>query len=183
MKKQERSMRCETTVLSRRGAVSFIVFAAAFGAGRTAFAAGDGPSDVVVAIYKAAAGPGGKYDDGTSVVFDPSTRRRFLSKKLQAEIAAMLKRTAKGDEPDLGFDPVCACNDPSVEDLKIAPESETDTQAAVGVTFQAHDEKDPIVLRYLLVKEGGVWKVDDIISTGKDKWQVSKIVTGKCPNC
>ena len=62
-------MRCETTVLSRRGAVSFIVFAAAFGASRTAFAAGDGPSDVVVAIYKAAAGPGGKYDDGTSVCF------------------------------------------------------------------------------------------------------------------
>jgi hypothetical protein len=31
--------------------------------------------------------------------------------------------------------------------------------------------------------KGGMWKVDDIISTGKDKWQVSKIVTGKCPNC
>jgi hypothetical protein len=183
MKQQERSMRGETTALSRRAAVPFIVFAVAFGVSRIALAAGDGPSDVIAAIYRAAAGPGGKYDDGTSVVFDPVTRRRFLSKKLQAEIGTMLKRTAKGDEPDLDFDPVCACNDPSVEDLKITSESETDTQAAVGVTFHAHDEKDPIVLRYLLVKEGGVWKVDDIISTGKDKWQVSKIVTGKCPNC
>jgi hypothetical protein len=98
----------------------------------------------------------------------------------------MDKRTPKGDEPDLGFDPVCACNDPSVEDLKITTESESDAQAAVMVTFQAHDEKEPIALRYVLVKEGGkggMWKVDDIISTGKDKWQVSKIVTGKCPNC
>jgi hypothetical protein len=172
-------MRCEILVLSRRGTLSFIAFAAIAGVCRPALAAGDSPSDVVAAIYKAAAGPGGKYDDGTSVVFDPKTRRQFLSRKLQAEIAAMLKRTPKGDEPDLDFDPVCACNDPSVENLKITTDGENDTQATVIATFQSHDEKEPIVLHYLLVKEGGAWKVDDILSTGKDKWQVSKIVTGK----
>jgi ABC-type transporter MlaC component len=74
---------------------------------------------------------------------------------------------------------VCACNDPSVLDLKITTESQTDAQAVVVANFQSHDEKDRIVLRYLLVKENGAWKVDDVISTGKDKWQVSKIVTGQ----
>jgi hypothetical protein len=173
----------EISTLSRRGMLSFILCASVPGFGAAAFAAADSPSDVVAAIYKAAAGPGGKYDDGTSVFFDPGARRRFLSKNLQAELKTMEKRTPKGDEPDLDFDPVCACNDPSVEDLKITTESQTDTQATVVATFRSHDEKEPIVLRYLLVKDGGAWKVDDVISTGKDKWQVSKIVTGKCPNC
>jgi hypothetical protein len=183
MSKQGQSMRSETIALSRRSALSFIVFAAVAGVSRAALAAGDGPSDVVAAIYKAAAGPGGKYDDGASIFFESASRRRFLSKNLQAELKAMEKRTPKGDEPDLDFDPVCACNDPSVLDLKITVESQSDTQAVVVADFQSHDEKDRIVLRYLLVKENGGWKVDDIVSTGKDKWQVSKIVTGKCPNC
>jgi hypothetical protein len=173
----------EISILSRRGVLSFILCASVPGFGPVAFAAADSPGDVVAAIYKAAAGPGGKYDDGTSVFFDPATRRRFLSKNLQAELRTMMKRTPKGDAPDLDFDPVCACNDPSVEDLKITTESQTDTQAVVNADFQSHDEKDRIVLRYLLVKENGAWKVDDVISTGKDKWQVSKIVTGKCPDC
>ena len=37
--------------------LSFIVFGAVAGVNRAAFAAGDGPSDAVAAIYKAAAGP------------------------------------------------------------------------------------------------------------------------------
>jgi hypothetical protein len=184
MNEQGRSMR-EISTLSRRAVLSFILLASASGIDRAAPApaAGSDPGDVVSAIYKAAAGPGGKYDDGNSVFFDSAARKRFLSKNLQAELRAMEKRTPKGDEPDLDFDPVCACNDPSVEDLKITTDSQTDAQAAVIVTFRAHDEKEPIVLRYPLVKENGAWKVDDVISTGKDKWQVSKIVTGKCPNC
>jgi hypothetical protein len=91
----------------------------------------------------------------------------------------MEKRTLKGDEPDLDFDPVCASNDPSVLDLTITTESQSDTRAVVVASFQSHDEKDRILLRYLLVKENGAWKVDDVISIGKDKWQVSKIVTGQ----
>jgi hypothetical protein len=169
----------ESSTLSRRAMLSFILLASASGICRAAPAAVNDPSDVVAAIYKAAAGPGGKYDDGISVFFDPGSRRRFLSKNLQAELKVMEKRTPKGDESDLDFDPVCACNDPSVEDLKITTESQNDTQAVVVADFQSHDEKDRIVLRYLLVKENGAWKVDDIISTGKDKWQVRKIVTGQ----
>jgi hypothetical protein len=183
MNERGQSLRRQTSALSRRGVLSFIVFGAVVGVNRAALAAADSPSDVVAAIYKAAAGPGGKYDDGASIFFDPGSRKRFLSKNLQVELKAMEKRTPKGDEPDLDFDPVCACNDPSVLDLKVTTESQTDNQAVVVANFQSHDEKDRIMLRYLLVKENGAWKVDDIISTGKDKWQVSKIVTGQCPNC
>jgi hypothetical protein len=173
-------MNGQQPIVSRRTLLAALVFAAMGGAAQ---ATDPAPSDVVTAIYRAAAGPGGIYDDGKSLMFDAAMRRRFLSKKLQADLAAMLKRTPKGDEPDLDFDPVCACNDPSVEDLKISTESQTDTQAVVTVDFKAHDQKERILLRYLLVREGNAWKVDDIISTGKDKWDVSKIVTGQCPNC
>lgn len=166
--------------MSRRNVLSVLLLAAA-GAG--AFADGKTPGDFVAEVYRAAAGPGGKYDDGTSVFFDSAARRRFLSKKLQTALRAMAKRTPKGDVPDLDFDPVCACNDPSVEDLKITTQSSSATDAVVMVDFAAHDEKDRIVLRYLLVKEDGAWKIDDVISEGKDKWQVSKIIAGQCPNC
>jgi Protein of unknown function (DUF3828) len=173
-------MQAEATAYSRRTALALLLFTAAGGAAR---AADRTPADVVAAIYRAAAGPGGKYDDGISVFFDAAARRRFLSKKLQADFAAMMKRTPKGDEPDLDFDPVCACNDPSVDDLKIETESTNGTQAAVVASFQAHDEKERIVLRYLMVEEDGAWKVDNILSTGKDKWDIGKIITGQCPNC
>lgn len=173
-------MRDQSPPISRRIALAMLLFAAT---ASTATAADQTAADVVTAIYRAAAGPGGKYDDGTSIFFDAATRKRFLSNKLQADFAAMIKRTPKGDEPDLDFDPVCACNDPSVEDLKIAIESVNGAQAVVIASFKAHDEKERIVLRYLMVKEAGTWKVDNIISTGKDKWDVSKIVTGQCPNC
>ena len=76
--------------------------------GGSAQATDPAPSDVVTAIYPAAAGPGGKFNDGKSLMFDVAMRKRFLSKKLQADFAAMLKRTPKGDMPDLDFDPVCA---------------------------------------------------------------------------
>lgn len=170
----------QSAVISRRTALVLLLLAVGGGA---APAADQPPADVVAAIYRAAAGPGGNYDDGTSVFFDPATRKRFLSKKLRADLAAMLKRTPKGDEPDLDFDPVCACNDPSVDDLTIAAESASEREAVVIASFQAHDEKERIVLRYLLVREDGAWKVDNIVSTGKDKWDVNKIVTGQCPNC
>jgi len=172
MNRQERA---RPVILSRRQAIATLIFATTV---RPA-AADPTPADLVTAVYRSAAGPGGKYDDGTSVFFDPAARKRFLSKKLQAALRAMEKRTPKGDAPDLDFDPVCACNDPSVLDLKINTESETPTQAVVIADFQSHDDKDRIVLRYLLVKENGAWKIDDLVSTGKDKWQVSKIITGQ----
>jgi hypothetical protein len=167
-------------LFSRRSVLPLLAFAAMC---RMASADCGTPGDLVAAIYRAAAGPGGNYDDGTSVIFDPDTRKRFLSKRLRAAIAAMLKRTPKGDAPDLDFDPVVAGNDPSVHDLKIATESAGPTQAVVIADFQSHGDTERTVLRYLLVKEGGAWKVDDIIAIGKDKWQVSKIIAGQCPQC
>jgi len=136
------------------------------------------PVDVIADVYRAAAGPGGDYDDGTSVFFDPATRKRFLSKRLQASIAAMLRHTPKGDAPNLDFDPVVAGNDPSVHDLKITTESESPRRAVVIADFQSHDDKERTVLRYLLVRENGEWRVDDIIPSGKDAWPVSKVIAG-----
>jgi hypothetical protein len=168
-------MHAKTDGVTRRTVLSLLLFAATDAGAR---AAGKTPADLVADVYRAAAGPGGNYDDGTSVFFDPATRKRFLSKKLQAAIAAMLKRTPKGDAPDLDFDPVTAGNDPSVHDLKISTESQSGTNAVVIADFQSHDDKERTVLRYLLVRENGEWRVDDIVMAKKDAWPVSKVIAG-----
>lgn len=168
-------MRAERHCATRRSVLTLLILAAT----RVRVLAGDETSgDFVAEIYRAAGGPGGDYNDGTSVFFDPATRKRFLSKRLRAALRAMEKRTPKGDAPDLDFDPVVAGNDPSVHDLKIKRASENAMQAVVIADFQSHDDKERTVLRYLLVREGEGWKVDDIIATGKDNWQVSKIIAG-----
>ena len=85
-------MYSQSAMLSRRRLLTIVASAAV---SRPALAADDSPSAVVAALYRAAAGPGGKYDDGTSVFFDPAPRKRFLSRKLQADLATMIKRTPK----------------------------------------------------------------------------------------
>ena len=34
------------------------------------------------------------------------------------------------------------------------------------------------MLRYLLVRESGEWRVDDIVPAKKDAWPVSKVIAG-----
>ena len=138
-----------------------------------ASARNDDPGDVVAEIYWAV-GPEGD----ASIFFDEAMRKRFLSRHLRATISAMLKRTPEGDAPDLDFDPVVNGNDPSVHDLRIKTESNTGRRAVVVADFLSHQDTVRSVLRYHLVREDG-WKVDDIVASGKNEWQVGKIIEGR----
>jgi hypothetical protein len=129
------------------------------------------PEQVVAEMYKLC--------DSVSIFFDAKARKRFLSKRLQASLAAMEKRTPKGEISDLDFDPVSASQDPSVQDLKISTESADAKQAVVIANFRSHQDAERTVLRYTFTWEEGGWKVDDIASQGKDTWQVSKIIAGQ----
>jgi ABC-type transporter MlaC component len=129
------------------------------------------PDQVVAEMYKLC--------DSVSIFFDANARKRFLSKRLQAALAAMDKRTPKGEISDLDFDPVSSSQDPSVQDLKISTESADAKQAVVVADFRSHQNAERTVLRYSLTREEGGWKVDDIASQGKDAWQVSKIIAGQ----
>jgi hypothetical protein len=132
--------------------------------------------DFVVEVYRVAAGPSGDGSDGGSIFEDEDNRRRFLSHRLQVKYAAMLKRTLKGDAPDLDFDPISSGNDPNFHDLRIRTESENGAHAVVIADFISHQDKVRTVLHYELVRERGGWRIDDIIASGKTKWQLSRII-------
>lgn len=143
------------------------------------FASGDRPRDFVVEIYKVAGGPSGDGSDGGAIFADEDNRKRFLSRGLRAEIEAMVRRTPKGDAPDLDFDPISSGNDPNFHDLRIKTESERGARAVVIADFVSHQDKVRTLLRYLLVREHGGWKVDDIIASGKNEWRVRKLIRGE----
>ncbi len=136
--------------------------------------AADKSAQAVIAEMYRIFGPEGK----VSIVFDDAMRRRFLSRRLRAALAAMEKRTPQGDAPDLDFDPISNSNDPSVHDLHVRTETETGSRAAVIADFQSHQDAQRVVLRYELVKENG-WKIDNIVASGKNAWDLDRIVSGQ----
>jgi hypothetical protein len=165
-------MRRRNRAPDRRTVVAFFVASAL--AGR-ASARAQTPADFLAEVYRLAEGPSGDGSDGASIFADEDNRRRFLSRRLRA---AMLTRTHNGDAPDLDFDPISNGNDPSVHDLHIRTENENGTRAVVIADFVSHQDAVRSVLRYMLVREDGGWKIDDIVASGKNDWQVSKIIKG-----
>jgi opacity protein-like surface antigen len=138
------------------------------------------PHDIVVEIYKVSAGKSGKYD-GPSAISDKSVRTRFLSKSLQAALSAMDKKSAKTNEPILDFDPITNSQDPAVKDLVIAAEEQTDTSSIVAVRFWSYEKKDASLVRYHFIREGNLWKLDEITGNvrGEDKsepWSLRAII-------
>jgi hypothetical protein len=143
-----------------------------------AFSRDEPPSDFVAEIYRSAGGPSADASDGASIFFDAANGKRFLSRGLRAALKSMLRRAPKGDAPSLDFDPITNGNDPSFHDLHIRTESENGARAVVIADFVSHQDTVRTVLRYFLVRENGGWKVDDIVASGKNQWQVRKLIEG-----
>ncbi len=142
-----------------------LLFAAA---GAFAGAADPAPADVVALIYRVYAGPKGDYSKGS--IEDKRVAATFTA-SLRKALAAMNARSKALNEPILDFDPVTDSQDPMVERLSIAPESER----VVAATFFSGDVKH--VVRYVLVREGGGWRIDDISGgAGDDKWDLREII-------
>jgi hypothetical protein len=144
----------------------------AFSLAGPAFADSGRSRDFVAEIYRVAGGPSGDGSDGEAIFADEANRKRFLSHGLRAAIDAMDRRTPKGDAPDLDFDPISSGNDPNFHDLRIT------ARAVVIADFVSHQDRVRTVLCYLLVRENGGWKIDDIIASGKNEWRVTKLIRG-----
>jgi hypothetical protein len=133
-----------------------------------ALAAEAAPADMVAAIYRLYAGPKGDYKNGS--IEDKRVAANFTA-SLRKALAAMNARSKKLNEPILDFDPVTDSQDPAVERLSIAPESES----VVAATFFSGEVKH--VVRYVFVKENGAWRIDDISGgEGDDKWDLRDII-------
>ena len=144
----------------------------------TALAQDRNPAAVVAEIY-GSAGPSGHFQKPLAIFADAALRPHYLSSRLQAELADMDKRTPAGDVPNLDFDVVSDSQDPDVQDLKIAAESESASEAVVVADFKSHKETERSSLRYELVREDGAWKIDDVEASGKRHWRVSEIIAGE----
>ena len=147
---------------------AFFIAAAAAAPGAASAAGEKSPAEVTTAIYQIYAGPKGDYQTGN---LDDKRVVVYLSKSLRAALKAMEARSKALNEPILDFDPVTDSQDPQVEKLAIAAEGDT----AATATFFSGDVKH--VVRYSFVREGDVWKVDDISGgAGDEKWDLRDII-------
>jgi acetyl-CoA acetyltransferase len=130
--------------------------------------AGAAPADVVAEIYRLYAGPKGDYQSGS---IEDKRVAAFFAKSLRAALKAMDAGSKKFNTPILDFDPVTDSQDPMVERLSIAPESDN----AAAATFCSGDVRH--IVRYLFVREDGAWRIDDIaVGAGDDKWDLREII-------
>lgn len=118
------------------------------------------PKDQVVEIYRIAAGPKGDYLS-PSAFDDKRVRKHFTKSLLNAE-KAMDLRSKKLNEPILDFDPVTNSQEPSVLNLSIAVESAEAAKTIVAASFDRESRPLGNVVRYIFVREGGAWKLDDM---------------------
>ncbi len=147
---------------------TFLILAGASLLASPALAADRAPVDVVAEIYRVYAGPKGDYSQGS--IEDKRVEATFTA-SLRKALAAMDARSKKRNEPILDFDPVTDSQDPMVERLSIASESDS----VVAATFFSGDVKH--VVRYVFKREDGAWKIDDISGgAGDDKWDLREII-------
>ncbi len=151
-------------------------------------AAGDapGPVEAVKQIYHIAAGPKGDYqscdvDDQIACTLDGPRIRALLTHSLAAALDAMNKRSEAADAPILDFDPISDSQDPSIDRLSItggAPKGD-DARVAVEFFFEKGPKAPRTELGYVLKREDGGWRVDDIVKDGKDGWDLRKIAASQ----
>ncbi len=132
------------------------------------------PLDIVEAIYKVSAGKDGSYS-GPSAFDDTKIRQLYFSKDLLAAVTAMEAKSAGG--PILDFDPVTNSEGPDVEDLNIAAEAEQPDRTVIAAKFKS--AQDSSIVHYDFVKEGKLWKLDDIrgeIVGQSGQWSLREII-------
>jgi hypothetical protein len=152
--------------MKRRPFLTLTIGWALLGAPAFAATAGD-PRDIVAEIYRLYVGPKG---DITGSIDDKRVSA-FFTKSLRAALRAMNARSKRTNEPILDFDPVTDSQDPAVDRLSIAPESDS----VIAATFFSGEAKH--LVRYVFVREGGAWRIDDIAGgEGEGKWDLREII-------
>ena len=137
--------------------------------------AADDPAGIVTAIYTRAAK--GKGDGGGGLIENKAARAKYLSKSLVALWAKADARTPKGDVGPVDFDPVTNSQDPDVKSFKVVAEKQEADKATITVTIDGYQGPRPKptdqTMRYDLVREAGLWKIDDIKGSGDgEPWSI-----------
>ena len=154
-----------------------LALAAGFSAAVAPSVRADGSAVAIVTMfYKISAGMDGKYS-GSSIFFQDKIRTKYFSKRLRAELAALDKKSKQKDEPGIDFDPVTDSQDPSVKDLKIEQDGESDGESAVKASFSYEDGGERKFVRYVFVRQNDAWKLDNMSSgPAADGWDMRKLI-------
>ena len=115
------------------------------------------------------AGPKGDYQAGS--IEDKRVAVLFTTSLRKEELAAMNARSRRSNERILDFDPVTDSQDPQVERLSIAAESDSVVAATSFSGAVKH------VVKYDFKPEARALKIDDISGgSGADAWDLRRII-------
>lgn len=155
---------------------------------RPTLAADTGPVPPISAIYNRIVA---SYDDdkrtnvvnGAFIWLHDENRRHYFSARTAKLWRDVDRKTPKGYQGPLGFDPVTNSQDPRVRAFDTAIEK-WDTRAAT-VDVRLSEQAGPTayaaiprnLVRYDMAFENGHWLIDDIHGTNDTEWSVRKIMT------
>jgi len=130
-------------------------------------AAGVGPEAFVRALY-AVYVAGGPTEPPPAPGQDP-----IYSRKMNAAMGADV-RVAKGEVPDINYDPLCGCQDQegfALDSLAVTRSGSNAAEAVVAFTNRGEQTRQTLKL----VREGVNWKVDDVVGTDGKSLQAGTI--------
>lgn len=140
------------------------------------------PRDIVAALYRLAAAEAKKAKP-LSPFDDPKAREKYFSKSFDVLVTDAETKAAHDGRAALDFDPISASQDAELQKVTLKTDLLSLSKAVVSATFLNH--KQPTIVTYDFVKEGGAWQIDDIKgTTEKEAWSVRKILhaDGKAPS-
>ena len=125
------------------------------GGNNSAKAENDLPENLIESLYE-------QHDNENSPFFQDKNRAlvdRFFTKSLADKI--WKDSVDSGEEVGaLEFDPLYDAQDTEISDFKVEKPVISGEKATIDVTFTNFGE--PQVLKYMLTKENGAWKIEDI---------------------
>jgi hypothetical protein len=127
------------------------------------------PAAVVAELYRV-------HRNGYGHVFEKSGRRlqqKFFDKNLAGLLWKDLTETPEGDVGNLDFDPLYNAQDTKITNFRIGAPVVDGANVNVPVSFNNFGQRTNI--RFLLVNEGGVWKIANIFYKEGD---LVKILSG-----
>ena len=140
-----------------------------------AFAA-ESPKDIVAMLYRVSAGKSGKYDV-ESAFFNAKIRKEYFTKSLAISLDTLDRLSKKKGEPGIDFDPITNSQDPSVNDLKIVQTDDGEGKSSVIASFQSHNEKARISVKYDFITEDGGWKLATMSGRAFDEtWELRALI-------
>lgn len=142
-------------------------------------AAEAGPVEIITDIYRRASSGKGT-EGGTFLIGTKRARRAAFSRRTADLWDAKERKTQKGDAGPMEFDPVSNSQDPDIRSFSVVAEEMAGDRARVAATIRgrtARPTKADETIRYLLVREGGRWLIDDIRGTAEGEgWSVRQIL-------